>query len=160
MLGQLARRVRLGLRELLVQVGQLALLALKGRLDLKALLALPVQLALLPVSPDLPAQLERLVLLVPLVLLVRSLARLALLVLLELLVLTVLPVLLVRLGLVVLLGQLARPDRLVQHLQLPDQPDQLVPLGQRQLLLDLQVLEDPPDQQAHQEPTQQRSQQY
>ena len=94
-------RVPLDLREPLVQVGQLALLALKVRLDPKALSVQLVLLVLLLVS------LAQQVLL----------ARLVLLGLLGLLVLMGLPVPLVRLGLAVPLEQLAQLVRKALHQQ-------------------------------------------
>ena len=110
-------RVQLDLREPLVQVGQLALLALKVRLDHKALSVRLVLLVLLLVSLAPLVRLVRLVLLDLLVLLVRLLAPLALLGLLGLSVLMGLPVLQVRLGLAVPLEQLAQLVRKALHQQ-------------------------------------------
>ena len=110
-------RVPLDLREPLVQVGQLALLALKVRLDPKALSVRLVLLALLLVSLAPLVRLVRLVLLALLGLLVRLLDLLVLLGLLGLLVLMGLLVPLVRLGLAVPLEQLAQLVRKALHQQ-------------------------------------------
>ena len=167
--GLRVRQRALGLPDLRVQLDLPGRLGLRGQLVLRVFRALPghkaiwVLLVLLVLLLALLAQLVllvQLVLLALLVLLVRLLAPLALLGLLELLVLMGQLVPLVRLGLAVPLGQLAQLVRKALPLQLLAQLDQLVPPGLPLLLPDLQVLEDPPDPQVHQVPTQQRCQRY